>query len=150
MLIATITGLCLIEVTLRYGFGSGLGFYDELTGFALVWLTFLGAVLARREGAHIGIRDLVGRLRSRPRRIARILEHTVVLSLHLVIAWFGSVLVVRFLNERAITMPIPMGVFYLVLPLFAVLTAALEARRLVALLRQLEDCDRQQSRVLPL
>lgn len=126
-------------MTLRYGFGAGLGFYDELAGFALVWLTFLGAVLARRDGVHIGIRDLVSRLAPRPRRIARILEHTAVLGLHLIIAWFGSVLVLRFFGERSITMPIPMGAFYLVLPLFALLTAGLEARRLVALIRQPSD-----------
>ena len=135
LLLAAIAGLCLVEVTLRYGFGAGLGFYDELAGFALVWLTFLGAVLARRDGAHIGIRDLVSRLRPRPRRIARILEHAAVLALHVVIAWFGTVLVLRFLTERAITMPIPMGAFYLVLPLFALLTMVLEARRLVQTLR---------------
>ena len=139
LLLAAIAGLCLVEVTLRYGFGSGLGFYDELAGFALVWLTFLGAVLARRDGAHIGIRDLVSRLRPRPRRIARILEHAAVLALHAVIAWFGMVLVLRFLTERAITMPIPMGAFYLVLPLFALLTMVLEARRLVQTLRDPGD-----------
>ena len=139
LLLAAIAGLCLVEVTLRYGFGAGLGFYDELAGFALVWLTFLGAVLARRDGAHIGIRDLVSRLRPRPRRIARILEHAAVLALHAVIAWFGMVLVLRFLTERAITMPIPMGAFYLVLPLFALLTMGLEARRLVQTLRDPGD-----------
>ena len=105
LLLAGIAVLCLVEVTLRYGFGGGLGFYDELAGFALVWLTFLGAVLA----------------------------------LHLVLAWFGTVLMLRVLGERSITMPIPMGAFYLVLPLFALLTAAMEARRLAALLRQPED-----------
>ena len=139
VLLAGIAALCLVEVTLRYGFGGGLGFYDELAGFALVWLTFLGAVLARRDGAHIGIRDLVSRLSPRPRRIARILEHTAVLALHLVLAWFGTVLMLRFLDERSITMPIPMGAFYLVLPLFALLTAAMEARRLVALIRRPES-----------
>ena len=139
VLLGAIAVLCLVEVTLRYGFGGGLGFYDELAGFALVWLTFLGAVLARRDGAHIGIRDLVSRLSPRPRRIARILEHGLVLALHLVLAWFGTVLVLRFLGERSITMPIPMGAFYLVLPLFAVLTAAMDARRLLAVIRQPGD-----------
>ena len=139
VLLAGIAVLCLVEVILRYGFGGGLGFYDELAGFALVWLTFVGAVLARRDGAHIGIRDLVSRLSSRPRRIARLLEHTAVLALHLVLAWFGAVLVLRFLGERSITMPIPMGAFYLVLPLFALLTAGIEVRRLVALLRSPEE-----------
>jgi len=138
VLLAGIAALCLVEVTLRYGFGSGLGFYDELAGFLLVWLTFLGAVLARRDGAHIGIPNLVSRLGSGPRRFARIAEHGVVLALHLVIAWFGSVLVLRFVGERAITMPAPMGLFYLVLPLFAVMTALLEGRRLWRVLRNAE------------
>ena len=93
-------------------------------------------MLARRDGAHIGIRDLVSRLGPRPRRLARLAEHAAMLGLHLVIAWFGSVLALRFLDESAITMPAPMGVFYLVLPLFAVMTALLEARRLLAALRE--------------
>ena len=135
VLLAGIAALCLVEVLLRYGFGAGLGFYDELAGFLLVWLTFLGAVLARRDRAHIGIRDLVGRLGPRAGRAALLLEHALMLGLHLLLAWFGGVLALRFWDERAITMPIPLGAFYLVLPIFAVLTAALEARRLLALLR---------------
>ena len=135
VLLAGITGLCLVEVVLRYGFGGGVGFYDELAGFLLVWLTFLGAVLARRERAHIGIRDLVRRLPRRGRQLAVLLEHVVMLGLHLLLLWFGTVLVIRFLGERAITMPIPMGVFYLVLPLFAALTAVIEGRRLYRLIR---------------
>ena len=98
-----------MEVVLRYGFGGGVGFYDELAGFLLVWLTFLGAVLARREGAHIGIRDLIRRLPGPARRAAVLLEHLVMLGLHLLLFWFGAVLVIRFLDERAITMPVPMG-----------------------------------------
>ena len=139
LLLAGIAGLCLVEVALRYGFGGGVGFYDELAGFALVWLTFLGAVLARRDDAHIGIRDLVRRLGPRPRRFARLAEHLVMLGLHLLIAWFGAVLMLRFLTERAITMSAPMGLFYFVLPLFAGMTVVLEARRLLAALRDPES-----------
>lgn len=128
--------LCLVEVLLRYGFGGGVGFYDELAGFVLVWLTFLGAVVARRDGAHIGIRDLTRRLRPGARRAARLVEHLLMIGLHLLILWFGAVLTVRFAGERAITMPVPMGLFYLVLPLSAALTAWIEVRRLAAVWRR--------------
>ncbi len=130
LILAAIAAICLVEVVLRHGFGAGVGFYDELAGFLLVWLTFLGAVLARRDRAHIGIRELLDRAGPRVRRVGRIAEHLAMLVLHLVLAWYGTLLATRFLTERAITMPVPMGVFYLVLPLFAVLTAVLEARRL--------------------
>lgn len=135
LLLAAMTVVCLVEVALRYGSGDTLGFYDELAGFLLVWLTFLGAVLARRDRAHIGVRDLVERLSDRPRLAAQLLEHAAMLLLHLAIAWFGAVLALRFATERAITMPVPMGLFYSVLPLSALLTAALEIRSLLALLR---------------
>lgn len=135
LLLAAMTAVCLVEVALRYGSGATLGFYDELAGFLLVWLTFLGAVLARRDRAHIGVRDLVERLPPRPRLAAQLVEHAAMLLLHLAIAWFGAVLALRFATERAITMPVPMGLFYSVLPLSALLTAALEIRSLVALLR---------------
>ena len=135
VLLAGIAGLCLVEIGLRYGLGSGLGFYDELAGYLLVWLTFLGAVMARRDRAHIGFPDLVNRLPRRARRAAHALEHAVVLALHLAIAWYGAVLALRFISERAITIAAPMGLFYLVLPLAAVLTAVIEGRRLVGLVR---------------
>ena len=132
-ILAAITLLCLIEVGLRHGFRQGIGFYDELAGYLLVWLTFLGAVLARRDRAHIGIADLVDhRLGPRGRRAARIAEHVAMLALHLVIALFGAMHALPFMGERAITMPVPMGVFYLVLPLFAAMTAFIDGRRLSA------------------
>lgn len=136
VLLGAMAALCLVEVLLRYGLGSSFGFYDELAGFLLVWLTFLGSVLARRDRAHIGVRDLVERLPRRPRLAAQLAEHGAMLLLHLVIAWFGAALALRFAAERAITMPIPMGFFYAVLPLSALLTAALEVRSLVAVLRR--------------
>lgn len=136
VLLGAMAALCLVEVLLRYGLGSSFGFYDELAGFLLVWLTFLGSVLARRDRAHIGVRDLVERLPRAPRLAAQLAEHGAMLLLHLVIAWFGAALALRFAAERAITMPIPMGLFYAVLPLAALLTAALEARSLLALLRR--------------
>lgn len=136
VLLGAMAALCLVEVLLRYGLGSSFGFYDELAGFLLVWLTFLGSVLARRDRAHIGVRDLVERLPRRPRLAAQLAEHGAMLLLHLVIVWFGAALALRFATERAITMPIPMGFFYAVLPLSALLTAALEVRSLVAVLRR--------------
>lgn len=135
LLLLGLAALCLVEVPLRYGFGGGIGFYDELAGFGLVWLTFLGAVLARRDGAHIGIRNLVRSLRPGPRKSVRLMEHSLMVVLHLVILWFGGVLALRFATERAITMPLPMGLFYLVLPLSAALTLSIEIRSLLSVWR---------------
>ena len=50
------------NVVLRYGFNSGITVSEELSRWLFVWLTFLGAVVALREHAHLGTDMLVSRL----------------------------------------------------------------------------------------
>ncbi len=47
------------NVVLRYGFNSGLDFSEELSRFFFIWITFLGAIIAMREKAHLGLDTLV-------------------------------------------------------------------------------------------
>ncbi|WP_151637482.1 TRAP transporter small permease [Noviherbaspirillum aerium] len=49
------------NVVLRYGFNSGISSSDEIARLLLVWLTFIGAVLAMYEGAHLGVDTIVRR-----------------------------------------------------------------------------------------
>ncbi|MBK6649441.1 MAG: TRAP transporter small permease [Betaproteobacteria bacterium] len=47
------------NVVLRYGFNSGIISSEELSRFLFIWITFLGAVIAMRENAHLGLDSLV-------------------------------------------------------------------------------------------
>ena len=53
------------NVILRYGFDTGLTWSEELSRTLFIWLTFIGAVVATRDGAHLGVDSLLRRL---PRR----------------------------------------------------------------------------------
>lgn len=55
------------NVVLRYGFNSGIHLSDELSRYAFVWLTFLGAILTFRDNAHVNIETLVARFGRRGR-----------------------------------------------------------------------------------
>lgn len=50
------------NVVLRYGFNSGIDVSDELSRYCFVWLTYLGAMIAMREGGHLGVDTLVKHL----------------------------------------------------------------------------------------
>lgn len=50
------------NVVLRYGFNSGLTLSEELSRWLFVWMTFLGAVVALNERAHLGTDSLIVRL----------------------------------------------------------------------------------------
>ena len=56
------------NVVLRYAFNSGITVSEEVSRWLFVWLTFLGAVVALHEHAHLGTDMLVGRLGPRGRR----------------------------------------------------------------------------------
>jgi len=135
VLLSAIAVICFVEVILRYVFAASLSWYDELVGYLLVWLTFLSAVLAQSHGQHIGIPDLVERAPERARRWLSVASHLVLAGVHGVLLVYGAQLAVRFLGERAITVPVPMGVVYGVIPISAALMLVAEAIRVVRLVR---------------
>jgi TRAP-type transport system small permease protein len=50
------------NVVLRYAFNSGISISEELSRWAFVWLVFVGAVVALRDHAHLGMDSVVSRL----------------------------------------------------------------------------------------
>lgn len=50
------------NVVLRYFFNSGITVSEELSRYFFIWLTYIGAMVAMREGGHLGVDTLVRRL----------------------------------------------------------------------------------------
>ncbi|WP_226492387.1 TRAP transporter small permease [Hydrogenophaga taeniospiralis] len=50
------------NVVMRYGFNSGITLSEELSRWLFVWMTFMGAVVALNERAHLGTDSLISRL----------------------------------------------------------------------------------------
>jgi TRAP-type transport system small permease protein len=50
------------NVVMRYGFNSGITLSEELSRWLFVWMTFMGAVIALNERAHLGTDTLISRL----------------------------------------------------------------------------------------
>ncbi len=61
--------LVFTNVVLRYAFNSGVTISEELSRWLFVWMTFLGAVVALHERAHLGTDTLVSRLSMRGKKI---------------------------------------------------------------------------------
>jgi TRAP-type transport system small permease protein len=62
VLLAAMVLMVFGNVVLRYGFNSGITFSEELSRWAFVWMTFLGAIIALKDNGHLGTDMLVGRL----------------------------------------------------------------------------------------
>ena len=67
------------NVVLRYAFNSGITVSEELSRWAFVWVTFLGAIIGLKENAHLGTDMLVGRLGPTGKKVCLAIAETLML-----------------------------------------------------------------------
>jgi len=67
------------NVVLRYVFNSGITVSEELSRWLFVWLTFIGAVLAMKEHAHMGTDMLVSRFGNKGKKICLVVSQLAML-----------------------------------------------------------------------
>ena len=81
MAIALIAMVVLVfgNVVLRYGFNSSITQSEEIGRWLFVWVTFMGAVVALREHAHLGTDALVARLPPAGKKVCLVLGHVTML-----------------------------------------------------------------------
>ncbi|GGD26184.1 TRAP transporter small permease [Aureimonas glaciei] len=79
LLLAAMAALVFGNVVLRYGFNSGITVSEELSRLAFVWLIFLGAALALRDHAHIGIDTVIRALPPKAAKFCLLLGYLLML-----------------------------------------------------------------------
>jgi TRAP-type transport system small permease protein len=47
------------NVVMRYAFNSGILISEEMSRYCFIWLTYLGAMVAMKEGGHLGVDTLI-------------------------------------------------------------------------------------------
>jgi len=77
--LALIVLLVFSNVVARYGFGAGFAGAEEISRLLFVWLVFLGAILALRRKAHLGVELVQARLPRPLRRACAVLVHVLML-----------------------------------------------------------------------
>jgi TRAP-type C4-dicarboxylate transport system permease small subunit len=133
------------NVVLRYVFNSGITVSEELSRWLMVWLTFLGAIVALREHAHLGVDTLVLMLPPIGKRICFVLSYVLMLYadwLLLAGSWKQTLITA---GDRAPATNLSVGLFYgagvvfgvsagviLLYDLWRVLTGAASEQDLVA------------------
>ena len=113
------------NVVLRYVFNSGIALSEEVSRWLFVWLCFMGAVVALKEGAHMGTDMLLSRLPLAGKKACAVLGH--VLMLYLTWLFFqGSLQQARInLDMQAPVTGMPVAIFYGSGVVFSVLAGGL-------------------------
>jgi TRAP-type C4-dicarboxylate transport system permease small subunit len=116
LMMAAMFVLVFTNVVTRYGFGFSIAWADEVASFLMIWVTFLGAGLALREGRHVAIDVLQDRLPEGARRRLRLALALVILAFLALLVWFGVQFVIFGWRSVTFVTQMPRGIPYLAVP----------------------------------
>lgn len=135
LMLALMVVLVFGNVVLRYGFNTGITVSEELSRWLFVWMTFLGAVVAMRDHAHLGTDVLVARLPKAGKRAFLLVGQTLMLYVTWLILQGSWQQTVINLDTEAPVTGAPIAIVYATGLVFAVSGGALLVRELWRTLR---------------
>ncbi len=105
-----------LQVIFRYFFNHPLFWSEELSRYCFVWIVFVGAAIALKHGAHIGVDYFVKHLPFRFKTVLALIINCGI-AVFLILVIFQSILVVKVnMAQHSPAMRIPMGTVYLAIP----------------------------------
>ena len=118
-LMGSMAVLVFLNVVTRYLFNHSIIWVEELTQYQMIWVAYLGAGLALREGRHVAVDTLQDLL---PAPLRRVLRQGLAVAIALfcaALAVLGVQIAAFTWNQETPVMNIPAGVPYLAVPLGA-------------------------------
>jgi len=121
LMMMVMAALVFTNVVTRYVFGFSVNWSEELSRYLMVWVAYLGAGLAMREGRHVAIEYLQGLLPPRLAPYARGAVGLLILSFLVVLTTLGWQLAQFAWRQRTPVLGLPQGAVYLAIPIGAAL-----------------------------
>lgn len=107
----------------RYVLNAAAQWPFEFSGFVLVWITFLGSAYALFNGKHIRFETLFDLL-PRPMKLAvSTIFNSAMIIFVLYLTYYGFFLMMRSMGNETVSLPLPKGFFYSIIPIGGVLMA---------------------------
>ena len=122
-LVITVCVVVLLQVLMRYLFATPNPWSEELSRFAFIWVSLLGASLAVEHRAHFGFDQVTKKLNPETRRAVERSAWAVVLAFSLVLIATGIALMDLTLGERSPALNLPIALVYAAAPVSGLLMA---------------------------
>ena len=123
VLVIAVCGVVLLQVLMRYLFATPNPWSEEVSRFAFIWVSLLGASLAVEHRAHFGFDQVTKNLAPRARRAVETFAGTVVLAFSLVLVATGVALMALTMGERSPALNLPVALVYAAAPVSGALMA---------------------------
>ncbi len=123
-LVAVVMGALVVDVTwqvfTRYVLDDPSSWTEELATYLMIWVGLLGASVALRRGAHLGIDYFVAQLSPRRKALIEVFAFLVVAAFSVLVLGIGGTHLVRETLARgqaSAALGVQMGYVYLALPI---------------------------------
>lgn len=118
--LAGATAILFFSVILRYFFGSGFSWAEEVITFSMIWVTFLGAALAARKKSHVAMTIILDSLREGgSKKVLSMALVAITIIFCVVITYLGikQVIFVAGVGQTSAALRMPMYIPYIAIPL---------------------------------
>lgn len=113
--------LVFLNVLGRYGIGKSWAAAEEVSTFLMIWIAYLGAGLALREGRHAAIDILLDKLPRGACRFVRAALGVIILVFFGVLAVLGFQMSAFGWSMETVATQIPAGIPYLAIPIGSII-----------------------------
>jgi C4-dicarboxylate transporter DctQ subunit len=113
--------LSFIQVVLRYAFHYNFTWFEELGRYICVFLTFLGASIAVKTGAHFSMDAIVQSVPGRAAHLMKVVVNLACTLFFVIIVYYGTLHCMKLgrYGVKTAALRIPMFVPYLSIPVFS-------------------------------
>lgn len=124
LMMATMVALVFANVVMRHGFRHSLVWAEELSQLLMVWIVFLGAGLALREGRHVAVEFFLDRMTPARRHGVRSAIFYALAAFLVALLVLGVRYVLFAIGQETPVLNLPYALAYACLPLGALLCLA--------------------------
>ena len=116
--------LTVYQVFTRYVLKDPSSWSEELVGYLFAWMSLFGAALVSGERGHMNIPILVEKMGKGAQKALAIFAEVIAIVFAIVILGYGGIQITTLaMAQMTSSLGVPMGVFYTVMPITAVLMA---------------------------
>lgn len=124
------------QVLTRYVLKNPSTWSEELVGYLFAWMSLLGASIVTSERGHMNIPIIVERFQEAPQKALNCLGEIIAFLFSAAILVFGGLQITTLaMGQMTSSLGVPIGIFYVVLPLCGVLNMIYTILNIVDILR---------------
>jgi len=119
--LVAVVSICIMQVIARYAFNASFSWAEEISATLVLWAVWVGASLAAKSNAHLGLLFLEKKFQPRNRLFLRLVQKALIIFFAVAMAYASKVVLTVNENITLMSLPITVNVMYWSVPVGCVL-----------------------------